>query len=298
MLKSILIVTFAVGQLQTLETAYHEHLAYQTVDRGTVSAAAAAVWDAPATAGRPYLLMQPASGEPVYLRFVEATPVPGGEAMRTFGWNATELLARDPDALAERLRDSAFEIVGEPADLWAAPDAPRAMQVEGPAGELLYLTRNLQFGINSFVDRVFIMVVGGPSMAAFRDFYGERLGLQVSEATPFQIGVISRALGVAETTTYPLALATISPRFLIELDEYPPVAGPRPRHSGELPPGVAMVTVVVSDLAAFDLDWRGTPAALDALPYDGRRVAVSAGPAGEWLEFVEDRPPASAPRGD
>ena len=303
MLKSILVVTFAVARLQSVETAYENYLGYESVDSGVVSAQEAGTWGAPASAGRPYLLMQPASGEPVYLRFVESDPVDGYAPMRTLGWNATELLAPDPDAVAAKLRDSPFEIVGEPADLWDAPNAPRAMQAVGPSGELLYLTRNVDFEMKTFVDRVFIMVVGGPSMAAFRDFYGDRLGLKVSDATPFQIGVISKTLGVPMETTYPLALATVSPRFLIELDEYPDVAKPRQRNSGALPPGVAMVTFIVTDLGAFDLDWRGAPAVLDGLPYAGRRSAVTVGPAGEWIELVEDataaaESPVSAPRAD
>ena len=82
--------------------------------------------------------------------------------MTTFGWNATELLVKDPDALAEQLvTGSAFRMIGPPKDLWAAPDAPRAMQVKGPGNEVLYLTRNLDFDFSGYVDRVFIMVVGG-----------------------------------------------------------------------------------------------------------------------------------------
>ena len=53
----------------------------------------------------------------------------GHEAMTTHGWNATELLVKDPDPLAEKLAGSAFRMIGAPKDLWPAPDAPRAMQV-------------------------------------------------------------------------------------------------------------------------------------------------------------------------
>lgn len=288
MLKSIVVVTIAVAQLGPVENAYERYLDYVNVGGGIVSEATATVWGAPAAAGQPYLLMRAESGHPALLRFVEAGSVEGYGPMLTHGWNATELLVKDPDALAERLEDSPFEMVGPPADLWQAPDAPRAMQAMGPGNELLYLTRNGQFEINSFVDRVFIMVLGGPSMAAFNDFYGDRLGLAVSEAQPFKIGVLSNAQALPAETTYPLAIATVSKEFLIELDEYPAGATqPRPRQHGMLPPGVAMVGFAVASIDALHLDWRAAPAELPEVPYLGATVAVAVGPAGEWLEFIE-----------
>ncbi len=287
MLKSIIIVTISVLHLGPVEDAYRTHLDYRAVERGAVSAETAGTWDARHMTGRGYLIMQPTNRERVYLRFVENPTTEGHAAMTTHGWNATELLVTDPDALAERLADSPFRIVGPPKDLWAAPDAPRAMQVLGPAGELLYLTRNHRFTINTPVDRIFIMVLAGPSMAALDAWYTNRLGLDVGDPLPYPITMVSRALGQPMNTTYPLAIATVSPRFLIELDEYPPLVGARPVTDGFLPPGTAMVTFTVDDLAALDLDWRAPPRTLADLPYAGQRTAVTVGPAGEWIEFIE-----------
>jgi len=238
-------------------------------------------------AGSRYLVMQPSSNERVYLRFIENPTTDGHAAMATHGWNATELLVKDPDLLAKQLVDSPFTIIGPPKDLWAAPNAPRAMQVRGPADEVLYLTRNLKFEFDAFVDHVFIMVVAGPSMKSLSDYYSIRMGLGVSDATPFPISVVSRAQNLAADTTYPLAIATISNKFLLELDEYPPAISPRPITDGFLPPGTSMVTFEVENLDAFDVDWRAMPTTLDGLPYDGRRTAVTVGPAGEWIELIE-----------
>lgn len=288
MLKSIVVVTIAVAQLGPVEDAYERYLDYMNVGSGIVSEETATVWGAPAAAGQPYLLMRAESRHPALLRFVEADTVEGYAPMLTHGWNATELLVKDPDAIAERLEKSPFEIVGPPADLWNAPNAPRAMQAIGPGNELLYLTRNDQFETKTAIDRVFIMVLGGPSMAAFNDFYGDRLGLDVSEAQPFKIDVLANALGVSSDTTFPLAIATISREFLIELDEYPEGATrPRPRADGMLPPGVAMVGFAVDDIDALGLDWRAAPAALPEVPYLGGTAAVTVGPAGEWIELIE-----------
>jgi catechol 2,3-dioxygenase-like lactoylglutathione lyase family enzyme len=288
MLKTILIITISVLNLEAVETAYEDYLDYDTVERGTVSGELAAAWDAPAAAGREFVLMQPVSNARVYLRFVEGDAVAGYAPLMTQGWNATELLVKDPDALAGRLADgSPFEIIGPPKDLWDAPNAPRALQALGPGNEVLYLTRNARFETISYVDRVFIMVVGGPSMTHLSQFYRKGLGLDVGDAAPFRIGVLSRAQGMAAETTYPLAIATISNEFLIELDEYPDAIRPRPVPDGELPPGVAMVAFEVSDLDAFDLPWRAEPKTIKAFPYDGRRIAVTVGPAGEWIELIE-----------
>ncbi len=287
MLKTILIVTITVTRLGPVEHAWNHGLGYVNAGHGTISAEIAGVWGAPAAAGNRYLLMRPASGAPVLIRFIEAEPVPGYSPMTSYGWNATELLVRDPDALARRLAGTDFRITGLPRNLWEAPDAPRAMQVIGPGQEMLYLTRHPKYQTNSFVDRVFIVVAGGPSMDAFRDFYGDRLGLAVGSPSAFRISVLSKALGLPDDTTYPLAIAALPPRFLIELDQYPEVALPRPRLPGTLPPGVAMVSFEVDALGDFDLDWRGPPARLSAEPYAGRRTAVTVGPAGEWIEMIE-----------
>ena len=290
MLKGIVIVTLSVLNLAPVEDAYRDDLEYRTVERGAISEALSSAWNTPAARGREFVLMQPASEAEVYLRFVEGPEVEGYAPLTTFGWNATELLVTDPDALAAKLEGSAFQIVGAPKDLWAAPDAPRALQTLGPGNEILYLTRNGNFTTKTFVDRVFIVVVGGPSMAGFRDFYGSKLGLTVGDATPFQISVISNAQGLPAETTYPLAVGAISPEFLIEFDEYPDLVKPRPVQPGHLPPGTAMVSFYAGALDAIDVVWNAKPRAIDEIPYGGRRAGVTIGPAGEWIELIEAAP--------
>ena len=134
MLQSILAVTICAEDLPAVEAAYSNYLNYRVVERGTVSAALAAHWHAPAMTGRAWLLLQPASGAPVYLRFVQQTHVAGYAPLKTYGWNAAELLVQDPDALAEGLAASPFKIVGPPRNL-SSNDNIRAMQVVGPAHE-------------------------------------------------------------------------------------------------------------------------------------------------------------------
>ncbi|MAF84759.1 MAG: hypothetical protein QGH93_10670 [Gammaproteobacteria bacterium] len=287
MLKSIIIVTISVLNLNSIEDAYHDHLGYTAVDQGELSAATTEIWNTGNMTGSKYLVMQPSSNEKVYLRFVENPTTEGHTAMTTHGWNSTELLVKDPDTLAEQLAGSPFTLIGPPKDLWPAPNAPRAMQVLGPANEVLYLTNNQNFEFSAIVDRVFISVLSGPSMTELADYYSNKLGLRVSEATPFKITVVANMQKMPADTTYPLAVATISERFLIELDEYPPSTSARPVTNGYLPPGTSMVTFEVEDLDALDVNWRAAPKTLDGLPYGGRRTAVTVGPAGEWIELIE-----------
>ena len=294
MLKYIATVTLLVNQLASVEAPYRDELGYKPVHRGVISAQQAALWAAPDMAGRPFVIMQPAGGRPVYLRFIEdpaATP-PG--AGTTFGWNAIENLVQDPDALVRQFAGSAFHVVGPPEDLWKAPGAPRAMQAIGPAREFLYFTRVIPSGFPipmmpaaTPVDRVFIMVVGGPSMGALQDFYGKTLGLPVGKASEWHITVLSLALGLPVETTYPLAVASMPKDFLVELDQYPPPAVQRPVRSGSLPAGPAMVSFGVEDLDDYQITWRAPPARIAEFPYNGQEAAVTVGPAGEWVELVE-----------
>ena len=231
MLSAIIAVTLTVPDLPTAEEAYSRWLGYRVVDRGLVSHALAAGWGAPRAEGRRYALLQPSSGEPVYLRIVQSPPTPGFEVMKTHGWNANEILVEDPDELARQLAGSPFRIVGAPRPLSTSP-AVRAMQVIGPAGELNYLTRIPADGSSvfiktpakSFVDRTFIVVLGGPSMAALQAFYRDTLGLKVTEAVAASINVLQDAYGMPATAQFPLAIVAISDGFLVELDEYPVTA--------------------------------------------------------------------------
>lgn len=294
MLKSIITVTLLVNQLAAVEGPYRDELGYRPVHRGIVTAEQSSLWAAPDLAGKSFVILQPASGRPVYLRMIEDPAAAMPEAGTTHGWNAIENVVQDPDGLVRELEGSAFEVVGPPKDLWNAPDAPRAMQAIGPAREFLYFTRVIPSGMSipispaaTPVDRVFIMVVGGPSMTALQDFYGSRLGLNVGAASPWQITVLSRALGLPAETTYPLAVAALPSEFLVELDEYPAEARPRAVRPGSLPPGPAMVTFAVQELDDFRLTWRSAPARIAEFPYSGQEAAVTVGPAGEWIELVE-----------
>jgi catechol 2,3-dioxygenase-like lactoylglutathione lyase family enzyme len=302
-LESILMVTLLAADPAAVSGAWQRDLDYREVRTGRVDVVQALAWDAPAMAGRPWYLLQPASGESVFVRVIGAPAAAAAvEPFRQHGWNAVELLVRDPDALAKRLAGSSFEVIGPPADLLPTPDSPRAMQVVGPGGQVLYLTRILPAGVPydlgqaaTAVDRPFIAVVGGPDITQLRRFYRDVLGLPVSDPSPWRIAVLAAAHGLPAETTFPLAVAELPRRFLVELDGYPPQTRPRHRQAGYLPAGIAMVTFAVPAGGRPRAPTPGGGARLPGPPYDGAAVAVVTGPAGEWLELVEQRPRPAAP---
>ena len=291
MLGPILTVTVAVPDLDAAEHAYGTTLGYGVVDRGHVSAALASVWNAPVAAGRPFVLMQPESGAEVFFRFIESPPVPGYSALKTLGWNANELLVKDVDAMPERLKDSGFEIVAQPRNL-STTDEIKAMQAFGPAGEMTYFTtvKNPAFGLGqaeSFVDRVFIVINGGRTMQSHIEFYGDSLGVDVSDPQPVRMSALNKIYGFDSEEKHPLSTADIGGPFMIELDQYPDSATDRPVLPADIPPGISIVTFLVDDLDAVPVDFRAQPGSPEDLPYDGGRAAVIVGPNGEWLELIE-----------
>ena len=294
MLTAILAVTMTVSDLASVERAYGDYLGYRVVDRGTLAVELAEAWGTPALAGREFLLMQPESGAPVYLRAIRQEPVEGFAAMRTHGWNSNEILVEDTYAVHELLKDSPFRVIGEPKGLSVNPEVI-ALQALGPAEELVYLTRippgkslfNLG-SAQSFVDRTFIVVLGGPDMEAMRHFYADRLAMPVTAPMDSKITVLAKAWDLPAEQDFKLAIVQFPENFLIELDEYPPGANPRPQRSGELPPGMSMVSFTVKSLDAPGLEFLAPPRRIEGAPYGGRRAAVVVGAAGEYIELIEE----------
>lgn len=294
MLKEIAVVTITVTNLLQVEEAWEEHFDYRVTDRGAISAALAEHWAAAAMAGSPYIEMQPANAAPALVRFVAQESVADYQPMTSHGWNATELLVTSPDPIATAMTDGHFDVIGQPRALWDAPNAPRVMQAVGPGRELLYLTSNAEaaaaLGLDASMpqaERPFIMVAGGPSMQAFQAFYGDLLGLTIDPPVPFAISTISRANRLDMRTTYPLALARLAPGYFIELDELPPAIPPRSVKTGQLPPGIALVSFNVDAMPEGDIDWVTPPHVLEMAPYSGARVGIIRGPGGELLELIE-----------
>lgn len=292
MLGPISTVTIATDDLPRLVALYTSALAYGVVERGRVPADLAASWGAPAVGGREYALLAPGEGRgDAYLRFVESKRPPGYRPFRHLGWNAAEHIVLDVDSLGECLAHSPFEIIGPPADL-SFSDQIRAMQVRGPADEVLYLTQ-IKSKLPIFdtpdarfpVDRVFIVILGGRTMAGMQDWYHERLGVPRAPEIPSKISVLANAYGVSVDTVYSIAALPLDGQAFIEADAMPAAATERPCVPGELPPAIAIVTFEVESLPQ-GVDWIEPPRVRDGAPYAGRRSGTCIGPAGELVELV------------
>jgi len=288
-------VTYCVDRIRPSRDAWVRYLGYRVADEGRIDATLADSWQAPATADLPCCLLQPASGEQFWIRYIETGERRGYESAATRGWTATELLVTDVDRLAGQLIDSPFTRLAGPGDLFPGPKAARAMQAVGPAGELLYFTRLLpggsRYGLKQAqcpVDRAFIVTLAGESTPDMRRFYADTLGMRVMDPMPFINGILAHSCGAPPDTVFPTSVIPLpGRRYLVELDEFPRGLPSRPQRPGLLPPGMAMVSFVVDDLERVEDSHLAGEANCGALPYHGRRSAVIRGAAGELLELIE-----------
>lgn len=285
-------VTIAAPDLQYMIDTYHLYLGYELVDHGRLGADQAELWGLPALAGRRYALMLPEGEGQTFIRFVDSKPAPDYVAFRHMGWNAAELMVQDTDGIAARLEGSPFKIIGPPADL-SFSDKIRAMQALGPAKESIYLTsfkeKLPEFDTpeaRHYVDRVFIVILGGESVEAINDFYGRHFGVAKAPVIPAVISVLSNAQGLPSDTKHDLAALQLQGQSYIEADRMPPATLPRTAREGELPPAISMVSFIVKQLPQ-GLSWLAPPRALAPAPYHGRRAAICVGAAGELIELIE-----------
>lgn len=277
---------------------YQGTLGLRVVAEGPLGEDLARAWGAAALAGARTVTLAPTSGADCHIRLVEQPLPPGYRPTTTFGWNAYEITVQDVFGWPDRLARSGFEIVGPPK-LIPGMDTFVAMQAVGRGQEMIYLnevrsntpTADLPFA-KSPVDHIFIVILGVPDRAAALDWYRERLGLEDGGTFTLEYTMINRAFGLAAGTQSTITLAQNGRLPIVEIDDYPAPATARPVSAGMLPPGNALVTLAVDDLAALDLDWIVPPARHGGPLYRGQSAATVRGPGGALLELVE-RPPAA-----
>ena len=293
MLGRISTVTITAPDLPATVAAYQRYLDYRVVEDGALSHDVARCWARPALAGRRCVLMEPASGAETYLRFVHGPSYVGYEPLACVGWNAAEIVVRDVDALAGRLAGSPFRIIGPPANLSFSAEI-RAMQVVGPAHEVLYFT---QIGAKlaafdtpeaaSDVDRVFIVILGGASLGSLQDYYHRQFGVARAPVMPSVVSVMSARYDLPRDHLHPIAALPLRGQCYIEADQMPAQVAARPCDPGQLPPGIAMVTFEVDRLPQDLPSALGPAVAPPGLPYAGRAARGCVGATGELIELVE-----------
>lgn len=272
---------------------YRDRLGLKLIVHGVLPDTLAHAWDAPQSAGAPFAVLQPASGAPCHIRLLEQPDHPDFRPTRSFGWAAYELsIQRVFDRPAE-LAGSGFTVVGPPKQI-PGMDSFVPMQVLGRGREMLYL--NEVFGdmpntdlprAAAPTDRIFITILATPDRAASVAWYRDAIGLDESDSFTIPYTMINGAFGLPSDHMTTLTMMQKERMPIVEIDDYPPEAGPRPAHPGMMPPGNALVTLAVPSLDAVGAPFAGEVYAPDEAPYFGRRAAMLVGPAGERLELIE-----------
>jgi hypothetical protein len=118
-------------------------------------------------------------------------------------------------------------------------------------------------------------------------FHRDALGFAVGDTWSIPYSVINTSFGLPADTITDMTMTRSGRMPASEIDQYPAAAGPRPRPTGELPPGNAMISFMVASLDAIAAPLLAPPARHDGALYAGRRSACVIGAAGEIIELVE-----------
>jgi len=265
--------------------AYCGFLHHHVQSRGVVSVEMARKWGLDPLAEAPMAWLANELGEP-WIRLIEIQGSKAVDPFRHSGWMSLEISVDDVDALQSGMQQSPFQIIGEPANLDVS-DNIRAMQLIGPAGEVLYLTE-IKAAVPPFelpfarctVDRLFIPVL----LASNRD-----LALAEYERFPgtggvkfeTKITVINRARKLGIDQRHPVATIQLRGSNLIEIDQLDGLST-RPSNSGKLPTGIAVITFAVESIPQSSNCQTMTEG-----KYAGCKTTLLQGAAGELIELIE-----------
>ena len=296
LLSRIKTVTIGAPDVDVIAKHYSALLNYSVVEEGAVAIDLALSWGTPNSAGRKFIVMQPETGEDAFVRAVEIDQPDGFKAITIWGWNSKEFVVDDIERVHERIKASPLEILGAPALLGAFPTIG-AMQVRGPAEEVLHLT--VETGERSAsilplpgddVGRLIITILAVPDVAAVNDWYAVMFGMTKTPVRNDPIAVVNTAQGMPADHGLDATFLGMAERGnfleLWQLDKGKTTD--RPRAFGQLPPGVAMASFSVPDLDVIPAPFLSPPHQDESLIYGSNRSAVFRGPVGELVELVEE----------
>lgn len=293
-MKLLRAATLTVSDLERSVGNYSKYFDYAVVEQGEVPADLAASWDAPASAGQPYVVMQPSSGADVFVRFIQQPAVEGYKALRSYGWNAIEICVQDVLATNARMENSPFEIIGPPRKIEGL-DSIHPMQVKGPDEEIVYLTQingdlpafDLPRAASS-IDKLFILVIGCSDLTASFDWMVKHCGLAPGrENMEIVYTMIAKAYDLPMEQLHKISTLIHGRDVFLELDQYPDAAIARPKHEGMLVPGCAIGTLFHPDFSALPGPWITPPTRREGPIYKGKRVATQKDLDGTLIEIVE-----------
>jgi hypothetical protein len=281
--------TLVTANFDATVAAYVDSLNMSVAESGVVDQVLADLWQTPALIGqRIATLISPSNI--AWIRVVEDINAVAAKPFRELGWMALEVVVADVDNLAIDLNDSAFETYRPPADLDIS-DAIRAMQVIGPAGEVLYLTQ-IGAAVPPFVlpvatcrvDHLFIPVMCCHDRETATQFY-ESFGGTKAYRFDTKITSLNKAYGYDLDRRHPVSTVQLAGATMIEIDQIDE-AQPRPLASGSLPAGIAMITYLVDDIDSLDVAWIAPPQPMSGVFYQNRKAGLIRCPGGELIELV------------
>ena len=287
-LGKITAVTISTSDLSRMVEVYQEFLKYRITKSGQITAKESFAWGAENLTDADYVVMQPEKSNDFSFRLIHQPDQSNYIAFKSAGWNAAELIVEDVDGLAVKLENSPFKIIGAPADLSFTKDI-RAMQVMGPANEILYLTQFKKIvpefdnpKPRCFVDQTFIVVLAGKSLDEMQDYFHENFALAKATIIESRIRSISRVFNYPEDTKYKAAALTLKGQSMIELDELPKEGNKRYSLEGYLPAGIAMVSFHYYESREV---LKNTY--FSKLPFHESRIcSVQKGPTNELIELI------------
>ena len=287
-LGKIAAVTISTSDLNKMVWVYQEFLRYRVTKSGQITAKESSAWGAENLTNADYVVMQPEKSDDFSFRFIHQPYQSNYIAFKSVGWNAAELIVEDVDGLAVQLENSPFKIIGSPADLSFTKDI-RAMQVMGPANEILYLTQ-FKNKVPEFdspkprcaVDQTFIVVLAGKSLDEIQGYFQANFKLPKATVIESRIRSISRVFNFPADTKYKAAALALRDQSMIELDELPKEGNNRLSLDGYLPAGISMVSFLYYESSE---KFKNTyPSKLPN--HELRRCSVKRGITNELIELI------------
>lgn len=286
--------TVSVANIEKSVALYRDYLHLQVVEDGSINSMQALAWGLSGSIGARYVVLQPASQAPSFIRLIEVAITPSYVPAKSLGWNAFEITVRDVFSLAEQLESSDFKIVGPPK-LVDGFTSFIPMQVIGPDGEVLFLNQvnhsdedtDLPIA-QSEVDELFIVVVASADReASVQDHM--KLGFDRGATHQLRYGLINRAFGLPAETQQTITMVQPGRMPFAQIDQYPENYEIRPQQPDGLPIGNSMVSVMVDSIDALPVsDLAVGPAQyLEGIIYQGRKTQVIKGSASELIELIE-----------
>lgn len=287
--------TISVTNIERSKSLYCDYLSLQVVEEGRIDDVQAMAWGMADVLGARYVVLQPQSKVPSFLRLVEVSVCGSYTPAKCLGWNAFEISIRDVFSLAEQLENSGFTIVGPPK-LVDGFTSFIPMQVVGPDGEVLFLNQVNHSDEDAdlplaqcAVDQLFIVVVASPDRETTVREYTECLSLERAATHQLRYSLVNRAFDLPAETKQTITMVQSGRIPFAQVDQYPANHEIRPRQQGGLPVGNSMVSVMVDRIDDLAIDGRllGASVGLEGAIYQGRRTQLIRGSASELIELIE-----------